>query len=317
MSGPYQKNNTTPIEWETVRRKPVPKTMYNNPSAGGGGSNENSKIIDDVNENYVPRAIRDSLDEILKLSESIQSKNQMLKTKIYEFVRHKKSRDIDWEKRLKTYIIHRVCKTNKQEILSAMISKQEDIPKYVNAISSTKSGNTCLFDAVYYGSDQCINVLLNRGADIRHVNKAGETIYDLLETGRKDYITRYPDTAIFINERYDDCLRLIKMADEERTLREAVPSSGPNAGPDTSPVPIIKSETESSEEVCKFGKIYDEQSLKEDFTTYIEKENTQEFKDFIHHIKETLHLNDLLKTILEDEDIQGLFEDNPYAKALC
>jgi hypothetical protein len=313
MSGSYQKNHATPIEWETVRRKPVPKTM-NNPSAGGGGgSNEPSQIIDDVNENYVPRAIRDSLDNILKSSESIQSKNQLLKTKIYEFVRHKKSRDIDWEKRLKTYIIHRVCKSNKQEILSAMISKQEDIPKYVNAISSTKSGNTCLFDAVYYGSDQCINVLLNRGADIRHVNKAGETIYDLLETGRKDYITRYPDTAIFINERYDDCLRLIKMADEERTQKEIVPS----ADPVPSSNPVIESKAESSEEVCKFGKIYDEQSLKEDFTTYIEKENTQEFKDFINHIKETLKLNDLLKTILEDEEIQDLFEDNPYAKALC
>jgi hypothetical protein len=312
MSGPYLKNSTTPIEWETVRRKPVPKTM-SNPSAGGGGSNEPSQIIDDVNENYVPRAIRDSLDNILKSSESIQSKNQLLKTKIYEFVRHKKSRDIDWEKRLKTYIIHRVCKSNKQEILSGMISKPEDIPKYVNAISSTKSGNTCLFDAVYYGSDQCINVLLNRGADIRHVNKAGETIYDLLETGRKDYITRYPDKEIFINDRFTECLRLIKNADDERTLKEAVPIPVPGPGPS----PVIESETESSEEVCKFGKKYDEQSLKEDFTTYIEKENTKEFKDFIHHIKETLHLNDLLQTILEDEDIQDLFEDNPYAKTLC
>ena len=311
MSGPYLKNHTTPIEWETVRRKPVPKTMPNPSAGGGGGSNEPAQIIDDVNENYVPRAIRDSLDNILKSSESIQSKNQLLKTKIYEFVRHKKSRDIDWEKRLKTYIIHRVCKSNKQEILSVMISKPEDIPKYVNAISSTKSGNTCLFDAVYYGSDQCINVLLNRGADIRHVNKAGETIYDLLETGRKDYITRYPDKEIFINDRFKECLRLIKNADDERTLRESVPVSGPV------PSPVIESETESSEEVCKFGKIYDEQSLKEDFTTYIEKENTQEFKDFIHHIKVTLNLNDLLQTILEDEEIQDLFEDNPYAKALC
>ena len=307
MSGPYLKNNTTPIEWETVRRKPVPKTMPN-PSAGGGGSNEPSQIIDDVNENYVPRAIRDSLDNILKSSESIQSKNQLLKTKIYEFVRHKKSRDIDWEKRLKTYIIHRVCKSNKQEILSSMINKPEDIPKYVNAISSTKSGNTCLFDAVYYGSDQCINVLLNRGADIRHVNKAGETIYDLLETGRKDYITRYPDKEIFINDRFKECLRLIKSADDERTLKETTSDSK---------LESESSEAQTSEEVCKFGKIYDEQSLKEDFTTYIEKENTQEFKDFIHHIKETLNLNDLLQTILEDEDIQDLFVENPFAKTLC
>ena len=124
MSGPYlKKNHTTPIEWGTVRRQPVPKTMSNPSAGGGGGSNEPSPIIDDVNENYVPRAIRDSLDNILKSSESIQSKNQLLKTKIYEFVRHKKSRDIDWEKRLKTYIIHRVCKSNKQEIYDPLLTE--------------------------------------------------------------------------------------------------------------------------------------------------------------------------------------------------
>jgi hypothetical protein len=232
-------NDKSTIEWETVRKnKTNPKEMINDnisvasgtsaasaatgSAAGGGGGTEIpvsttvKKIPDDVNANYVPRAIRDQLDDILYSSDSVHSKIDGLKKKIWEFVRTKKSRDIDWKTRLNIYIIHRVCKMNKQEILSSIIDHSGDVNKYVNAISSTKSGNTCLFDAVYYGSDQCINILLNRGANIRHVNKAGETIYDLLETGREDNIRRHPGKDIFINNRYDDCLRLIKATDEER-----------------------------------------------------------------------------------------------------
>ena len=52
--------------------------------------------------------------------------------------------------------------------------------------------------------------------------------------------------------------------------------------------------------------------MKEAFTKHIEI--IQDFKDFIKHVKEKLKLNDILKTILEDEDIQDLFEDNPYAR---
>jgi len=317
------------IEWETVRRnKTTPKEVTNDNisvasgASGGGGpepsTNTVKKIPEDVNQNYVPRAIRDDLDTILYSSESVYTKIENLRKKIWEFVRYKKSRDIDWKTRLNIYIIHRVCKSNKQEILSSIIDSCDNVSKYVNAISSTLSGNTCLFDAIYYGSDQCINVLLNRGADIRHKNKAGEDVYNLLETGRNDYIKRHPGKEIFINERYDECLRLIKMADAERQARESGEVSE-TATKEASSAETASAETTSvsveEEVLIKFRDSYDEESMKKDFTRHIE--DIQDFKDFIKHIKEKLNLNDLLKTILEDEDIQDLFEDNPYAKKLC
>jgi len=316
-------NLESTIEWESVRKNKNPKKA----SEGGGqvikpivtssgGTDLPKKVPDEINENYVPRTLRDDLDNILYSSDSVNSKIQNLYKKVNEFIRIKKSRDIDWKTRLNIYIIHRVCKMNKQEILSSIIDHSGDVNKYVNAISSTKSGNTCLFDAVYYGSDQCINILLNRGANIRHVNKAGETIYDLLETGREDNIRRHPGKDIFINNRYDDCLRLIKATDEEREREKekALAKSGGGEGQESQPEPEpkLESELESKSEKTKFRSEYDEESLKEDFTKYIE--NIQEFKNFIKHIKETLHLDDLLKTIIEDEDIDDLMVDNPFAR---
>jgi len=346
----FNKTENAPIEWETVRKnKTTPKEANNISAAGGGGgsiptnatsgsnNSQAKKITDEMNQNYVPRAIRDELDKILYSSDAVQTKIKLLRDKIYEFIRYKKSRDIDWKTRLNIYVIHRVCKMNKQEILSAIIDSCDDVSKYVNAISSTLSGNTCLFDAIYYGSDQCINILLNRGANIHHVNKAGETAYNLLETGRADYIRRHPGKDIFINERFGDCLRLIKAADEEKKVKEekkkkdeaeAAEVSSSVSSSVLSPVLSegteffnesddgndILASTKNEEITSKFRDTYDEETMKEAFTKHIEI--IQDFKDFIKHVKEKLKLNDILKTILEDEDIQDLFEDNPYAKKI-
>jgi len=326
----FNKNENAPIEWETVRRnKTTPKEANNISAAGGGssrpiptdaagGGNENpgKKITDEMNQNYVPRAIRDELDKILYSSDSVQTKIKLLRDKIYEFIRYKKSRDIDWKTRLNIYVIHRVCKMNKQEILSAIIDSCDDVSKYVNAISSTLSGNTCLFDAIYYGSDQCINILLNRGANIHHVNKAGETAYNLLETGRADYIRRHPGKDIFINERFGECLRLIKAADEEKKVKEK--KDADKADDEDSEfineISNISLSTKNEVSLSKFRDSYDEETMKEDFTKYIE--NTKDFKEFIKHIKEVLKLDDILKIVVEDEDIQDLMVDAPFALAI-
>ena len=313
----------SPIEWETVRKsKTVPKDMSNitndnESAAGGGGGNIVRKVPDDVNENYVPRAVRNEIDEILYSSDSIHVKIDNLRKRIYEFTKFKRSRDINWTKRLNIYVLHKACKMNKQEIISSILDKN-DLSEYVNAISSTLSGNTCLFDAIYYGSDTCINVLLNRGADVRHVNKAGENVYNLLETGRQDSLKRHPGKDVFINSRYDECLRFIKMNDDERTAKENAEKAGESSSVSSEistngEAENIEENDETKQEI-KFKSSYDEESMKEDFTKHIEI--IEDFKNFIKHIKETLHLDDMLKTILEDEDIQELIEDSPYAKKL-
>ncbi len=268
-------------------------TSTTNVVSGGGGGSEGKPAIDpkfqnaELNENYVPRAVRNDLDEILYSSDSTFDKMRNLNKKVNGFVNYKKSKDIDWRKRLNIYIIHKSCKQNKQEIIASIIDHSKDPNMYVNAISSTMSGNTCLFDAAYFGSDQCMNFLINRGADIKHVNKLGETIFDLIETGKKDSMKKYPNANQIIEERYNECIRLVKLAEEG--------------------VPKVEEKTET---VSEFKAEYDFDSLKDDFLGYIE--TPDKFRKFIAHLKEN-KLSDLLVEVLEDEDVMDSFVDNPYA----
>lgn len=267
-------------------------------SISGSGGSEGKPAIDpkfqnaELNENYVPRAVRNDLDEILYSSDSTFDKIRNLNKKVNGFVNYKKSKDIDWRKRLNIYIIHKSCKQNKQEIIASIIDHSPDPNMYVNAISSTMSGNTCLFDAAYFGSDQCMNFLINRGADINHKNKLGEDIYDIIETGKKDSMKKYPNANQIIEERYNECIRLVKLAEENKGA------------------PKVEEKTET---VSEFKTEYDFDSLKDDFLSFIE--TPDKFRKFIAHLKEN-KLSDLLVEVLEDEDVMDSFVDNPYAAKL-
>jgi hypothetical protein len=268
-----------------------------------GGSNikpvSDSKFQNaELNENYVPRAVRNDLDEILYSSDSTFEKIRNLNKKVNGFVNYKKSKDIDWRKRINIYIIHKSCKQNKQEIIASIIDHSKDPNMYVNAISSTMSGNTCLFDAAYFGSDQCMNFLINRGADINHKNKLGETIFDIIENGKKDSMKKYQNATLIIEERYNECVRLVKMAQENKASGGAGDSS------------VNEDHVEAKPE---FKTEYDFDSLKEDVIEFIE--NPDKFRKFVAHIKEH-KLTDLLVDVLDDEDVMDVLVDNPYAAKL-
>lgn len=291
------------IEWETVRnKKQSPKVELRKERL--------LKTLGNIelNENYVPKPIRDSIDEIFKSSESTFDKIKKLKHKVNNFVQYKNNSDINWRKCLNIYIIYNSCQNNKHEILANILDNCPDYSIYINTISSTKSGNTCLSDAAYYGSDMCINYLLNRGAKLDHVNKAGESILDLVTIGLKHSKRRFPNANKILEARYEDCRRLIEQALAGEKLPEVIV--------DILPVdPETTVETSSNGEYIneEFNNDYDFETLKTAITEFIE--DPPKFRKLITFLKAT-NMNELLIQVLDDEDVKELLIDNPYVLKL-
>jgi len=282
------------IAWETVRSKKSndkPDFKHQSPKLEGI----------ELNENYVPCGLRKDIDEILYSSNSTGEKIRDLNKKINSYCSYKRKAgdQTNWKKRLNIYVIHKSCKQNKHEIIASIIDNVPDYKIYSNAVSSTKSGNTCLFDAAYYGSDICINYLINRGANIHHKNKAGEDIYDLFAIGMTDAMKRYPNATEIVKARFDECIRLVKQEEENEKLPKV----------ESKKVESEKKESEKVESEKEFREEYDFESLKEDLMKYIEKLDV--CKRFINYLKKN-KFTDLLVKVLDDEDMEDVLIDNPY-----
>jgi hypothetical protein len=307
----------TNIEWETVRsKKGVGKPSkehkeYKEYTPRGYKPKDQSPRTNnaELNENYVPKPIRDDIDEIVYSSNSTYEKIRDLNKKINGYVKYRSSKDIDWRKRLNIYIIYESCKNNKHEIIASILDNCPDYTIYTNAISSTKSGNNCLFDAAYFGSDIVVNYLLNRNANIHHKNKLGETIYEIIEAGRLDAFERYPKAKKTLGERFDECIRLVKQVEDaekaglkaSEVLEDVVAIEGGGgaaaAGGGSSEYP--------SE--------YTLETLKEDVLKYIE--TPSEFRKFVVYLKAN-NFTELLVSVLEDEEMEDILIDNPYVAKL-
>jgi len=297
------------IAWETVRNKKMGKkecqpTEYTPKEYKP--KDQSLKVNAELNENYVPKQIRDDIDDIVYSSNSTYEKIRDLNKKINGFVKYKNSKDIDWRKRLNIYIIYESCKNNKHEIIASILDNCPDYTIYTNAISSTKSGNTPVFDAAYFGSDIVINYLLNRKADIHHKNKRGETIYEIIEEGRKDAFERYPKAKKTLSERFDECIRLVKQVEEAEKAGLQVSDvledvgGGAAAGGGGSIADEYPSE-------------YTLETLKEDVLKYIE--TPAEFRKFVVYLK-SHNFTQLLVSVLEDEEMEDILIDNPYVAKL-
>lgn len=289
-------NGSDANTWENVRNR---KDKNRFPPKETSPHNGNMEL----NENYVPKKLREDLDEILFSDASTYEKIRDLNHKVNNFIKFKSNRNsdnVDWKKRLNIYIIHKSCKRNKHEIIASIIDSVKDYTVYSNAVSSTLSGNTCLFDAAYYGSDQCMNYLINRGADVHHKNKGGETIYNVIEVGRQAAMERYPNAKDIVENRYDECIRLVKQA-EEKELEEKVET---------------KEEVKEGVKVemtSKFRDDYDFDTLKADLLKYIE--TPSECREFIDYLKKN-DFSMLLVRVLEEEDMEDILIDNPYLAKL-
>jgi len=300
----------SPIEWETVRnKKKSPKVELRKERL--------LKTLGNIelNENYVPKPIRDSIDEIFKSSESTYDKIKKLKHKVNNFVQYKNNSDINWRKCLNIYIIYNSCQNNKHEILANILDNCPDYSIYINTISSTKSGNTCLSDAAYYGSDMCINYLLNRGAKLDHVNKAGESILDLVTIGLKHSKRRFPNAQKILESRYEDCRRLIEQSLAGEKLPEVIVDILP-----IDEITDINKETSESKTVSngeyineEFDNDYNFDTLKAAITEFIE--DPPKFRKLITFLKAT-NMNELLIEVLDDDDVKELLIDNPYVLKL-
>jgi hypothetical protein len=138
---------------------------------------------------------------------------------------------------------------------------------YNEQLTSADFGvTTGLFDAAYYGSDHCMNYLINRGADIHHKNKKGETIYDVLDVGLKAAIERFPNAVEIVENRFEDCIHLVKKAEARKLAGEVIE--------------IAPKEEEQPK--SKFKDDYDFDTLKEDLLKYVETPSVcREFIDFL------------------------------------
>ena len=287
------------IAWETVRPKPNKQHSSKHTSS----SKEQSPKLEGVelNENYVPRGLREDIDTILYSSNSTGEKIYDLNKKINSYCSYKKKAGdtTNWKKRLNIYVIHKSCKQNKHEIIASIIDNVPDYTVYSNAVSSTLYGNTCLFDAAYYGSDVCINYLINRNADIHHRNKGGESIYDMFDKGLKDSLLRFPNATQIIEGRFNECIRLVKQAEEAEKL---LPEEKLSLEQD-------KLSTKEESEKDEFKDDYEFDTLKADLIKYIETPTV--CKKFIDYLKKN-DFTMLLVRVLEDEDMEDVLIDNPY-----
>ena len=306
------------LEWETVRRKKNPSALA---AAGGGGENAKKYENVELNENYTPRIIREKIFTILESSDNTQSKIYHLNKEVNEFVDYKRKtpqpeqyKNIDWRKRLNVLIIHKCCKQNRHEIIASILDNCVDKSLYIDSISSIVTGNTCLLDSAWFGSDQCVNFFINRDANIHYLNKKGESVYDMLEMGLKDAFKRFPNAKEIVKSRYDECYRLLKMAEEEKLKPVEEKQVEPKAEEKT-----VEEKTVEEKSIGKaaapseFKNDYTKKSLKEDIIKYIETPAT--FRKLVKFLKEN-KFSDLLVEVLEDEDMEDLLMDNPYVSQL-
>jgi len=296
------------LEWETVRRKKNPPA----PAAAGGDDSKKYENVE-LNENYTPRIIREKLFTILESSENTQSKIYHLNKEVNEFVDYKRKtpqpkqyENIDWRKRLNVLIIHKCCKQNRHEIIASILDNCGDKSIYVDSISSIVTGNTCLLDSAWFGSDQCVNFFINRDANIHYVNKKGESVYDMLELGLQDAFKRFPNAKEIIKSRYDECYRLIKMAEENKL--KPVEEKHVEYKP-TEDKPVEEKHIGKAALPSEFNNDYNKETLKKDIIKYIETPAT--FRKLVKFLKEN-KFSELLVEVLEDEDMEDLLMDNPY-----
>ena len=309
---------STFVEKKSFEKKPFDSTTTTMPT------------IIDVNENYVPKGIRDPLDAILydyvsEKSLSTYDKNVLIHKAIHAFSSKNKN-PASMRRKLNIYIIHKACKLNNHELLSSIIEKEVkenhiDQTVYTNAISSSKSGNNILLDAALYGSRKCMNYLIIHGADLKHINKDGEDIYKILLNGRIYKKSQYPSTVDAIDAIFDECVELVKEAEERISSEKykpevkAVGGAGGSSGSSVSSrfnsiLSSASSEVVEPEKTI-FRSDYDFDSLTEDIHTYLEDQS--KFKELISFLKKDDKLVELLIKVLDHEDMKDYLIDYPYA----
>jgi len=321
-------NTKSTIEWETARSK----KSFKGKRFDGNSSSEPKTAIADINENYVPKGIREELDNILydKTGKSLSTfeKNKLINAAIKNF-----SSSPIWKKKLNIYVIHKACKLNNYELVSSIIENEVkktgiDYTVYTNAVSSTKSGNTILLDATFYGSRACMNYLIINGADLKHINKDGEDIFTVLEKGRTYKKEKFPDLNEAVDSNFDDCVDLIKAAEEriissgaevkatEVKATEVAVEDGGEEGK-------VKAcggaggagcSAKEASEKSKFRPDYTFETLTEDVNMYLEDQST--FRELVIFLKKDKDLTELLIKVLDDEIMQDNLIEYPYALKL-
>jgi len=285
----------------TEKRFPERPEKLHEAKGGSSAASAGPADVKKPHDNYIPKAIREQLDA--ELNPHLSSKSTWDKIKAahsikYEVMRKNRSTSSIWERKINMYIIHKGCAQNSEEILASVIDKAEDKLVYVNALCNENYNVLC--NAAYFGSDKCINYLINRGADIHVKNIWGESILEALDIGLAKEIGKYPHVKEILTDKFENCKRLLAMA-------EARLAGGASAAEEEKEV------APPASAACKYKTEYSAETLLKDITEYIEK--PAEFREFVPYLLEK-GFKDLLIEVLSDETMEDILMDNPHAGKL-
>ena len=128
------------------------------------------------NSNYVPRYIREIINEYVRTNDRVLRNNLMK-------ILHKKH---DLMFPILVYIVHQCCAKDKlklcENILSVVKNNDDLRTKIVNSAYG-KNGYTPLIRAAFSGSESMLKFLITCGADLQHRNCHNEKLLEALDAG--------------------------------------------------------------------------------------------------------------------------------------
>ena len=110
------------------------------------------------------------------------------------------------------WVIHRCADKDDLKLcehIMRMIRADDACKRAVNTVEGSHE-YTPLCRAAYRGSLRMLKLLVSKGADVTYTNNHGENLLTTLESGRKESLGHHPGNEIFINDRFDQCLKYVK-----------------------------------------------------------------------------------------------------------
>ena len=110
------------------------------------------------------------------------------------------------------WVIHRCADKDDLKLcehIMRMIRSDDTCERAVNTPEGSHE-YTPLCRAAYRGSIRMLKLLVSKGADVTYTNSHGENLLTTMASGRTENIEQQPGNDMFINDRFDHCLKYIE-----------------------------------------------------------------------------------------------------------
>jgi hypothetical protein len=119
------------------------------------------------------------------------------------------------------FVMHR-CADNDDlrlcEQIMRLVHNEDTCRRAVNTPEGSHE-YTPLCRAAYRGSLRMLKLLVSKGADVTYTNSHGEHLLSTMIIGRQDSVERHRGNEIFVNDRFDQCLKYVE--DRQRYVKLA------------------------------------------------------------------------------------------------